>query len=193
MDLHALCQGRSMLLARAAAAFLIGVVASNNATLTAGALVTLFGVWTLLDGAATVWQAYQPTGPDRSAELTPAVRIVGGIGILVGVLAVLDPGFSDAVLTWVLAAWFAFRAVTEIAVVASRVAGRIRVVLTLVAVADLGLVALLATHTSGSVADVSLFGGGLASVWGLLLFFLAAFAGKTLKREDVGPRLLAPR
>ena len=193
MDLHALSQGRSMLMVRGGIAFILGVIASNNSSLTAGALLTLFGVWTLLDGAATVWQAYQPTGPDRSAELTPALRLAGGVGVAVGVLAVLDPGFSDAALTWLLAAWFAFRAAVAIAVVASDVAGRIRVALSLAAVADLGLVALLVTHTSGSVASVSLFGGGLASVWGIVLFFLATFAGKTLKREDVGPRLLAPR
>ena len=193
MDLHALSQGRLMLVVRGTIAFLIGLIISNNAGLSADTVLMLIGVWTLLDGVAVIWQAYQPTHPGRPAEMHPALRVVGAVGIAVGVLAVVVPGISAGTLIWLLAAWFAFRAVVQVTAVLSGVPGRSATFLVLAAVADLGLVAILMTHRTGSIESIALFGGGIAFAWGVLQMFLGGVAGKTPKRETVGPRLLAPR
>ncbi len=71
------------------------------------------GVWALADGAALVRQAYPPTGTTRRAEAQPGLMVLGGLGVLVGAICVLAPGLSSDALLWVLAAWFAVRAVAE--------------------------------------------------------------------------------
>ncbi len=193
MDLHALSQGRSMLVVRGTIAFLVGLIISNNSGLSADTVLMLVGVWTLLDGGATIWQAYQPTHPGRPAAMHPSLRVVGGVGIAVGAIAVLMPGLSTGTLIWLLAAWFAFRAVVQVTAGFSGVPGRALAFLVLAATADLGLVAILLTHRSGSIESIALFGGGLAFAWGVLQMFLGTVAGRAPKRETVGPRLLAPR
>jgi uncharacterized membrane protein HdeD (DUF308 family) len=182
-----------MLVVRGTVAFLVGLVISNNSGLSAGTVLTLLGIWTLLDGVALVWQAYQPTHPGRPAEMHPSLRVVGAVGIVVGALIAVAPGLSNSLMIWLLAAWFTFRAVVQVAAVFSAVPGRAAAFLVLAAVADLGLVAMLLTHRTGSIESIALFGGGIAFGWGVLQMLLGTVAGKTPERETVGPRLLAPR
>ena len=47
------------------------------------------------------------------------------------------------------------------------------------AVVDVALVAFLVTHTSGSVSDLALIGGGIVALWGVL---------HPGDRDDRGPR-----
>jgi len=192
VDLHALSLGRAMLVVRGLIGFLTGVVASNNPGSTADRVILLLGVWTLLEGAALVRQAYPPSGTSRRAELQPALVALGGLGVLVGAVTVLAPGLSTSTLIWLVAVWFAARAVAEGIATATAPQSRSRLFLGLATLVDLGLVVVLVTNTSGGGSALVLFSGALASVWGGLHLALGVKAGNKTP-EAVAGRLLAPR
>ena len=192
MDLHALSLGRSMMLARGGIAFVVGVVTSNQPGISATSLAVIWGVWALLDGAATLRQGYPPTGTSHRVEARPVMLLMGGVALAAGVLVVVVPGLSVGTMTWLLAGWFAVRAVFEgLGAYAAR--SKARVLLGTAALVDLGLVAVFLTHTSGSVVDLALFGGGLALVWGLVYLSLGLVTAQVHDWAAEGPRLLARR
>jgi uncharacterized membrane protein HdeD (DUF308 family) len=192
MDLHALSLGRSMMLVRGGIAFLVGVITSNQEGISATSLIVIWGLYALADGAATLRQAYPPTGTSRHAEAQPVLLLMGGIALAVGLMVIVVPGLSVGSLTWLLAGWFAVRAVFEgLGAFAAR--SKARVLLGAAALVDLGLVALFVTHTSGSVVDLALFGGGLAMLWSLLYLSLGLVTTQVLEWNPEGPRLLARR
>jgi uncharacterized membrane protein HdeD (DUF308 family) len=194
MDLHALGQGRSALVLRGVIAFLFGVVASNMPEgVTPDKLVTLLGVWALAEGAATVRQALPRTGTTGRVERQPAVLAVGGLAVLVGTLAVLGLGLSSTALIWLLAGWLTVRAAAEL--VAGFTAGprRTRVLMGLAALVDLGIVAVLALHSTGSVVDAAMYAGVLIAAWGALMLGLGLATKAVLVFTPEGPRLLSPR
>ena len=192
MDLHALTLGRSMILIRGGIAFLVGVITSNQEGISASSLVVIWGLWALADGAATVRQGYPPTGTSRRAEARPVMLLMGGIALAVAVLVVVVPGLSVGALTWLLAGWFGVRAVFEgLGAYAAR--SKARVLLGAAALVDLGLVALFVTHTSGSVVDLALYGGGLAMIWSLLYLGLGLATAQVLEWTAKGPRMMTRR
>ena len=114
MDPHALSQGRTMLLVRGGIAFLVGVIISNQPGASADALMTLFGIWALLEGAATIRQAYARVDQSDKIAARPVLLVLGGVAVVAGVLAILGLGLSTNALTWVLAAWIIVRVAFEV-------------------------------------------------------------------------------
>ena len=86
--------------------------------------------------------------------------------MVAGIVAVLGLGLSSATLTWVLAAWVLVRVGFEVVAAYIAPLTRIRVLFALSAVVDVALVVFLVTHTSGSVSDLALIGGGIVALWG---------------------------
>jgi uncharacterized membrane protein HdeD (DUF308 family) len=193
MDLHGLIQGRTMLIVRGAIAFCFGIIAANQPGISAGATVTLFGLWALGDGAATVRQAYAPTQGSRKIEVRPVLLVLGGVSLLVGLVALLGLGLSVSSAIWLLAAWFAIRVVFEVMAAVVAASLRARILFLVAAVVDVVLVGLAATHTTGSVIDLALMGGGLGALWGCLLIVIGLTTDRVTVALDAGPRLLAPR
>ena len=192
MDLNAQSLGRSMMLVRGGVAFVVGVVASNQSGISATSLVLIWGVWALADGTATLRQAYPPSGTIHRPEAQPVMLVLAGVALVAGVMAVIVPGLSVGTLTWVLAAWFAVRAAFEgLGAYAAR--STARYLLGAAAIVDVGLVAVFVTHTSGSVVDLALFGGGLALVWSLLYLSLGLATAHVIEMVAAGPRLLSRR
>ncbi len=58
------------------------------------------------------------------------------------------------------------------------------------AVVDVALVAFLVTHTSGSVSDLALIGGGIVALWGVLHLIIGVIAVRVDLITAAGPRLL---
>ena len=196
MDLHALSQaltrGRPMLVARGVIAFIVGLIASNQLEVTPAALVTVCGVWALVEGAVTVRQGYPSSDTSRRSEAQPVLLVLGGVGLVAGVLALAVPGLSAGAAIWLLAAWLAVRAGFEgLAAVAAR--SKVRLAIGAAALIDLGLVALFVTHTTSSVANATPFGGGLIAVWGILHLALGVMAKPVQVAVEAGPRLLSAR
>jgi uncharacterized membrane protein HdeD (DUF308 family) len=190
MDPHALSQGRAMLLVRGGLAFLIGVVISNQPEASADALMTLFGLWALLEGAATIRQAYARVDQSEKIAARPVLLVLGGVAVVSGLLAIFGLGLSSKALTWVLAAWVIVRMGFEVwcAIVAPLT--RIRVLFALSALVDVALVAFLVTHTSGSVSDLALVGGAIVALWGVITLVIGMAASKVDLVTAAGPRLL---
>ena len=190
MDPHALSQGRTMLLVRGGIAFLIGVVISNRPGVSADALMNLFGLWAVLEGAATIRQAYARVDQSEKIAARPVLLVLGGVAVVAGALAILGLGLSTKALTWVLAAWIIVRVGFEVwcAIVAPLT--RIRVLFALAAIVDLVLVAFLVTHTTGSVSDLALVGGSIVALWGMITLVIGMVASKVDLITAAGPRLL---
>ena len=98
-----------MLLVRGGIAFLVGVVVSNQPGASADSLMTLFGLWAVAEGAATIRQAYARVDQSHRIEARPILLVLGGVAVVAGIVAVLGLGLSSATLTWVLAAWVLVR------------------------------------------------------------------------------------
>lgn len=192
MDLHAQSLGRSMMLVRGGIALLVGVITSNQSGISATSLAVIWGLWAIADGAATLRQAYPPSGTRDRPVAQPLMLVLGGVALAVGVLVIVVPGLSVATVTWMLATWFAVRAIFE-GVGAYVARSKARVLLGAAALVDLGLVAVFVTHTSGSVVDLALYGGGLAMIWSLLYLGLGLATTQVRETVAAGPRLLARR
>ena len=182
-----------MLLARGAIAFLIGVIVSNQPGATAGLLMTLFGLWAVAEGAATIRQAYARVDQSHRIEARPVLLVLGGVAVVAGILAVLGLGLSSTSLTWVLAVWIVVRVGFELWCAYVAPLTRIRVLFALSAIVDVALIAFLVTHTSGSVSDLALIGGGIVALWGLLTLVIGMIAARVDLITAAGPRMLAAR
>jgi uncharacterized membrane protein HdeD (DUF308 family) len=190
MDPHALSQGRTMLLVRGGIALLIGVVISNQPGASADALMTLFGLWALLEGAATIRQAYARVDQSHTIAARPILLVLGGVAVVVGIVCVLGLGLSTTSLTWVLAAWILLRLASEVWCASVAPLTRIRVLFALSAVVDVALVAFLVTHATGTVSDLALMGGGIVALWGALTLAIGFAAARVDLVTAAGPRLL---
>lgn len=198
MDLHAftlpLSLGRPMLVTRGVIAFVVGVALSNQPGMSTSKLLLILGVWAVCEGAATVRQGHLPVGIPPRVEVQPMVVMLGGIAVAVGALVVvgLVLDVSAAALTWLLAAWLAVRAVVELLGAVSATS-RARLAMGAATIVDLALVAVMVTHTSGSLYDLALFGGALLALWGLLHIALGILAKPVEAPFVPGPRLLDAR
>lgn len=190
MDPHALSQGRTMLLLRGGIAFLVGVVISNQPGASADSLMTLFGIWALLEGAATLRQAYARVDQSEKIAARPVLLLLGGVAVVAGLLAIFGLGLSSKALTWMLAAWILVRVGFEVWCAIVAPLNRIRVLFALSAIVDLVLVAFLVTHTGGSVSDLALVGGGIVALWGVITLVIGMAASKVDLITAAGPRLL---
>jgi uncharacterized membrane protein HdeD (DUF308 family) len=190
MDPHALSQGRTMLLLRGGIAFLVGVVISNQPGASADSLMTLFGIWALLEGAATLRQAYARVDQSEKIAARPVLLVLGGVAVVAGLLAIFGLGLSSKALTWMLAAWILVRVGFEVWCAIVAPLNRIRVLFALSAIVDLVLVAFLVTHTGGSVSDLALVGGGIVALWGVITLVIGMAASKVDLITAAGPRLL---
>jgi hypothetical protein len=63
----------------------------------------------------------------------------------------------------------------------------------LAAVVDLGIAAVLASHTTGTVVNASMYVGVLMALWGALTLGLGLATKAVLVFTPEGPRLLSPR
>jgi uncharacterized membrane protein HdeD (DUF308 family) len=190
MDPHALSQGRTMLLVRGGIAFLVGVVISNQPGASADSLMTLFGLWAVLEGAATIRQAYARVDQSDKIAARPALLVLGGVAVVAGLVAILGLGLSSTALTWVLAAWILVRVGLEVWCAFAAPITRIRVLFALSAVVDLALVTFLVTHATGSVSDLALMGGGIVALWGAITLVIGMIAARVDLITAAGPRLL---
>jgi uncharacterized membrane protein HdeD (DUF308 family) len=96
---------------RAGAAIVLGVIAFALPGVTLAAIVLLFGVYALIDGALTLIAAAREL---RIHGRWGVMMFEGLIGIAAGVIAVLWPGIGALALTLLVAAWALSTGVLEI-------------------------------------------------------------------------------
>jgi uncharacterized membrane protein HdeD (DUF308 family) len=171
-----------VLLVRGLVGVLFGVVAVAWPVSTVAALVVLWGIWALADGIGLVLQAFR--------EGTAGQRVWAGIlavvAVLAGLYAILRPGATAAVLTWVIGAWLLVRAVVEtVSALRAGLPGSTRALTLLGALVDLVLGLIFVTHPGKSAVGAAVVLGIVALVWGVVLVILALVLRNHL--EDLAP------
>jgi uncharacterized membrane protein HdeD (DUF308 family) len=97
---------------RAVAAILLGVIALALPVATLAALVTLFGVYAIVDGCFAVTAAVRGV---RKHERWGWMLAEGIVGIVAGCIALFVPALGALALTWLVASWALATGVLEIA------------------------------------------------------------------------------
>ena len=162
-----------VVLLRGIFAILFGILAYAWPGLTALILVTLWGVYALVDGVAGVIAGIR-------GKWTSLV-VMGLLGIAAGVVALLWPGLTAISLLWVLAIWVIVAGSMQIAAairLRKEVQGEWLWILSGILMVALGLIFFL--KPGAGILSVTWLIASLAIVWGILLVMLS-FKLKGLK------------
>lgn len=171
-----------MLIVRGALGVLLGILAIVWPISTALALITLFGLWALVDGASSLVQAFVKPLPTL---LRVALGLMGLVGVVAGVIAVFRPVAAAVALTWFLGIWLIARGVMGLLVALTAGSLRPRWLILLGAGVDFVLGLLFALNPGRSALGIATFLGIVALVWGIA--YLAAGAALRSETTTVDP------
>lgn len=157
-----------LVVVRGVVAILFGIMAIVWPGITVLALAILFGVYTLLDGIMALTMSFGQRGSDRVY-----LMVLGVLGIVAGLIALIWPGITVVVLLVVIAVWAIFAGITQIAA-AIRLRKVIRnewfLALTGVVALVLGVL-LIVQPAEGAIALVIAI-ATFALAWGVVLIVL---------------------
>jgi uncharacterized membrane protein HdeD (DUF308 family) len=162
-----------VLLLRGLLAILFGILAFAWPGLTVVILVTIWGIYALIDGIFGVVAGIR-------GKWTSLV-VLGLLGIAAGVVALLWPGLTAITLLWVLAIWIIVAGAMQISAairLRKEVQGEWLWIVSGVLMVGLGLLFFL--RPGAGILSVTWLLGSLAIVWGILLVMLS-FRLKGLK------------
>ena len=162
-----------VVLLRGVLAILFGVLAYSWPGLTAIILVTIWGIYALIDGIFGVVAGIR-------GKWTSLI-VLGLLGIAAGVVALLWPGLTAISLLWVLAVWVIVAGAMQVSAairLRKEVQGEWLWILSGLLMVGLGLVFFL--FPGAGILSVTWLLASLAIVWGILLVMLA-FKLKGLK------------
>jgi uncharacterized membrane protein HdeD (DUF308 family) len=149
-------------LVRGAIAVVLGVIAIFWPHTAIFTFMLLWGLWALVDGAITLFLAFQPEL--RAARTMLLVQ--GALGVVLGLLIVTHPGISASVVTWLAGVWFVVRGLLEaLAAFGTSPRG----LLLAGAAVDIVLGVLFMANPGGSAKGITVVLGLVALVWGIAL------------------------
>ncbi|HEY3708903.1 MAG TPA: HdeD family acid-resistance protein [Amycolatopsis sp.] len=156
--------------ARGAFAVLFGILTLVWPGVTVLALAIVFGVYALFDGISAIVQAFRPgDGAQRAAY-----GLLGVLGVIAGVLALVWPGTTVLVLATLVGAWAVVTGIAEI-VAAVRLRKQITGEAFLIVAGALSVVAgvLVLVHPIAGVLGIAVLIGIYAVLYGVMLVVLA--------------------
>ena len=169
--LEALKRGWWFLVLRGVAAVIFGIVAFVKPDITLQALVLVFGVYALVNGALTLVVGFQaPRGTPGKGTLV----FLGLLGVAAGVLAFVYPGITALSLLAVIAWWAILTGIMEIAVaikLRQQLTNEWLLILSGVLSVAFGVI-LIARPGAGALSIVWLI-GAYALLFGILLLVVA--------------------
>lgn len=166
------------LLVFGALAVVFGLIASFFPVATALTLVTLWGVYALVDGIAAAVMAFRPKdGQSRGFLILAAV-----VGVVAGLIAILHPISSGVALAWVLGIWLIVRGVMEIVGAFTTTQSTSRWMLVLGGLLWLVAGVLVVSFPGVAALSIALWIGVLAIVWGIVLL-VAGFQVRKSSRQ----------
>jgi len=165
------------LVLRGVIAVVFGVVAMAWPSLTVDVLVVIFGVWALLDGLATLAQAFG----DTRTVVRLALLATGLLSLVVAFLAIVSPAMAAVAVTWVLGIWLLARGVLEAVIALVDRIGTARWVLLLNALVDVLLGTLFVTNPGRAALGIAFVLGLVAFVWGLAWIALGVWTRTSAK------------
>lgn len=159
----------------------IGILALIWPGLTAITLALVWGIWALIDGGMSVLLVFR-------SDASTAQRIGGGVlaalAIIAGLFAIIRPGVTVVVLTWMLGIWLIVRGVAELVAAFSHRTPTPRWLLVLSAVVD-GLLGILFVANPGAGAlTVATVLGLFTILWGIAILGLGIVARRELSNSD---------
>lgn len=155
---------------RGAFAVLFGILTLVWPGVTVLALAIVFGVYALFDGISAIVQAFRPgDGAQRAAY-----GLLGVLGVIAGVLALVWPGATVLVLATLVGAWAVVTGVAEI-VAAVRLRKQITGEAFLIVAGALSVIAgvLVLVHPIAGVLGIAVLIGVYAVLYGVMLIVLA--------------------
>lgn len=172
------------LVVRGGIAVIFGVIAIFWPIATAVALALLWGVWALVDGVMSLMHAF-----GRGASMGDRVLwvVLGAISLIAAFVAIVSPGVTAVVLTWILGLWLIARGVVELIAAFGRSPGAPRWLLVLAALLDGLLGVLFVANPGAGVLGVATFLGVVAIAWGVVLIAVAfsmRSAGKRVAAQE---------
>ncbi len=173
-----------VLLVRGIVGILFGIMAIAWPVSTVIALALLWGIWAIADGIGLVVEAFQHgSGGQKALALLMAV-----IAVLAGLYAIVRPGATAVILTWVLGIWLIVRGVFEgVGAFRPGLVGSARALLGLGAVLDLVLGILFVANPGRGAVGIAVVLGVLALIWGAV-FVATAFTVRKLETSTpTGP------
>ncbi|SEP01924.1 HdeD family acid-resistance protein [Amycolatopsis saalfeldensis] len=156
--------------ARGAFAVLFGILTLVWPGVTVLALAIVFGVYALFDGISAIVQAFRPgDGAQRAAY-----GLLGALGVIAGVLALVWPGTTVLVLATLVGAWAVVTGIAEI-VAAVRLRKQITGEAFLIVAGALSVLAgvLVLVHPIAGVLGIAVLIGIYAVLYGVMLIVLA--------------------
>jgi uncharacterized membrane protein HdeD (DUF308 family) len=174
---------------RGAFAVLFGILTLVWPGVTVLALAIVFGVYALFDGISAIVQAFRPgDGAQRAAY-----GLLGALGVIAGVLALVWPGTTVLVLATLVGAWAVVTGIAEI-VAAVRLRKQITGEAFLIVAGALSVIAgiLVLVHPIAGVLGIAVLIGVYAVLYGVMLIVLAFRLRGLPEPEASGPSEQAP-
>lgn len=156
---------------RAAAAILLGIIAFMMPVVTIAAVVTVFGVYAIVDGLFAIGAAVRGV---RKHERWGWMLAEGIIGVVAGAIALFMPAIGALALTWLVAGWALATGVLAIAA-----AVKLRKIMTgewllaLTGVLSVLLALLVAAFPGVGILLLVTWVGAYALVYGIITLVLA--------------------
>jgi uncharacterized membrane protein HdeD (DUF308 family) len=156
---------------RAAAAILFGVIALTVPAVTVTALVTLFGIYAIVDGCFAIVAAVRGV---KRHERWGWMLFQGLIGLAAGAIAIFFPPIGAVALAWLVAAWALTTGVLEVAsAIKLRKVIRGEWLLLLSGVLSIILAVMVAIFPGAGIVLLVWWVGAYALAYGLVILALA--------------------
>lgn len=159
----------------------IGILALIWPGLTAITLALVWGIWALVDGGMSIVHVFSA---DASMGSRIGWGILGAIAVIAGLFAIIRPGVTVVVLTWMLGIWLIVRGVVELMAAFSRNTAAPRWLLIVAAVVDALLGILFVANPGASALTVAAVLGLFTVVWGIATLGLGIVVRKELKDSE---------
>lgn len=159
----------------------IGILALIWPGLTVITLALVWGVWALVDGGMSIFQVFSS---DASMGSRVGWGILGAVAVIAGLFAIIRPGVTVVVLTWMLGIWLIVRGVVELVAAFSRTTAAPRWLLVVAAVVDALLGILFVANPGASALAVATVLGLFTVIWGIAVLFLGIVVRRELKASE---------
>lgn len=154
-----------VLVLRGVVGIVFGIVAMVWPIDTAIALALMWGIWALLDSAASFAQAFERGTPAAARVL---LVLMAAVALFAAFFAIFSPAVAAVTLTWILGIWLIVRGVFEGfgAIVAD--GGQAKLLLLASAIVDVLLGVLFAANPGRSAIGIAVVLGLVALAWGVI-------------------------
>ncbi|MFT3874730.1 MAG: HdeD family acid-resistance protein [Nocardioides sp.] len=178
METDSLTPSWQMIVLRGFVAIIFGILAIAWPLSTALALVILWGIYALVDGASSLVQVFTR---EHSGLARIGLALMGVIALAAGLIAIFHPLKAGLILAWFLGIWLIARGIIELAMAIGGGTAAPRGLLVLGALLDFLLGYLFISHPGHSALGITVFIGIVALVWGVVFIALGFTLRKATK------------